>query len=309
MNINDVIIYLILILVIIKIYNYLFDSKENFENKSTQYIFTYWENKNGRDEPYVHIKLCFDTMQKHLGNNPKYNFVILNDKTIQNYLPDCRKDLDTLLIAQKVDYYRVALLKKYGGIWLDADTIIMRDLDEIFDKLDKNFDFIGFGCTGDICFNGYPDPSNGVMASKPNGILISCVQEKLDKLLDKKLLLSTNLSKNPEKKGKFDYFEFGKKIIWECLDDLLKTDYKNKYYHFASEYDGSRDKSGKWIHTPEHFSTKKTELLNESKVMFVFLANYEIMNYSENKWILDLRKEELLSGPWFISKLYRKALN
>jgi hypothetical protein len=306
MNRNDIIIYLILILVIIKIYNYLFVRKESFENKSTKYIFTYWENKNGRTEPYTHIKLCFETMQKYLGNNPKYNFIILNEKTIRNYLSDCRSDMDSLLIAQKVDYYRVALLKKYGGVWLDADTIVMRDFDEIFDKLDKlGFDFIGFGCTGEICFNGYPDPSNSVMASKPNGILISCVKQKLDELLDKKKLLSNNLSSQPEK---FDYFEYGKKIIWKCLDDLLKTNYKNKYYHFPSEYDGSRNKSGEWIHTPQHFSTAHTELLNEHKVLYVALANYEIMNYKENKWIINLSKEELLSGPWFISKLYRKAL-
>lgn len=307
MNNYGIILYCILILVLIKIYNnYLIrKNKEYFDitKPSSKYIFTYWENKNGRTKPYSHINLCFETMKKHLGNNPKYNFIILNEKTIKDYLPNLRNDMDSLLIAQKVDYYRVALLNKYGGIWLDADTIIMRDLGEIFDKLDEGYDFIGFGCTGDICFNGYPDPSNGVMASKQNGILINCVQKKLDELLNDK-----NKNSTKDSKKKIDYFEFGKKIIWHCLDNLLNTNYAIKYYHFTSEYDGSRDIYGKWIHTPEHFSINETKFLNEKKVMFVFLANYEIMNYSENKWIINLSNDEILSGPWFISKLFRKSL-
>jgi hypothetical protein len=251
-------------------------------------VFTYWENKAGRNEPFAHIQLCFDTMKKHYT---KYNFVILNPDTIKQYLPNVRTDLNDLLIAQKVDYYRVALLANYGGIWVDADTIVMRNLDEVFDKLDMGYDFVGFGCTGKICYNGYPDPSNGVMGSRKNGILMTCCLNKLDKILD---------SNNKKHK----YFDLGKNVIWKCMDELSPYD----YYHFPSEYDGSRDSKGKWVHSPNHLSETHTKLLNEDKALFIFLANYELMNDKENKWFLDLDKEQILGGKWWISELYRRAL-
>ena len=221
----------------------------------------------------------------------KYNFVILNPDTIKQYLPNIRTDLNNLMIAQKVDYYRVALLKTYGGIWVDADTIALKNLDEVFNKLDNGYDFVGFGCTGNICFNGYPDPSNGVMGSRKNGRLMNCCLNKLDSMLN------TN-NKNHK------YFDLGKKVIWDCIHELKPYD----YYHFPSEYDGSRDINGKWVHTPNHLSETPTKLINEDKAFFIFLANYELMNKKPNAWFLDLTNEQILNGKWWISSLYRKAL-
>ena len=275
------------------------DRRENFiqqqeikllpKIRAPRYVWTYWENKGDRTEPYTHIKLCFETMKKHYN---KYDFIILNPSTIKQYLPNVRTDLNDLMIAQKVDYYRVALLEKYGGIWVDADTIAFRDLDEIFDKLDNGYDYVGFGCTGKICFNGYPDPSNWAMASRKNGRLMQCCLKKLNKMLDAD-------NKN------YKYFDLGKNVIWECKDELKDYD----YYHFSSEYDGSRDATGKWIHTPNHLSETPTQLLNESKAFFAFLANYELMNDKNNKWFLDLNREQILNGKMWVSSLYRKALN
>jgi hypothetical protein len=251
-------------------------------------VWTYWENKGNRTEPYTHIQLCFDTMKKHYS---KYNFIILNEETIKKYLPNLRSDLNELLIAQKVDYYRVALLEKYGGIWVDADTIALKNLDEVFEKLDNGYDFVGFGCTGKICFNGYPDPSNWVMGSRKNGILIKSCLAKLNSMLDVN-------NKN------YKYFDLGKNVIWQCKDEL--TNYN--YYHYSSEYDGTRDVNGKWVHTPNHLSETPTKLLNEDKAFFIILANYELMNDKNNHWFLSLNREQILNGKMWISHLYRKGL-
>jgi hypothetical protein len=306
--------YIVFVLIILIIYYLIKENKENFENEKFKFInneqeelssdfgdiikedktlktprnvFTYWENKNGRTEPYAHIKLCFETMKKHYK---KYNFVILNAETINDYLPNLRQDLNNLLIAQKVDYYRVALLYNHGGIWIDADTIALKNLDQIFEKLDNGYDYVGFGCTGIKCFNGYPYPSNGVMASRKNGKLMNCCIKKLNLMLDKK-------------NQKYEYFDLGKKIIWECLKEMKNYN----YYHFPSEYDGTRDIEGQWIHTPNHLSKSPTKLLDKNKAIFVFLANYELMNNQENKWFTELNEKQIINGPWWISSLYRDA--
>lgn len=270
------------------------NENENFEKtgiellpktKVERNVWTYWENIKNKTPSY--INLCFKTMKKHYA---KYNFRILDNKTIHKYLKNI-PDLSHLMIAQKVDYYRIALLYNYGGIWIDADTIAMKNLDEIFEKLDDGYDYVGFGCTGNKCINGYPKPSNGVMGSRKHGILMKCCLNKLDK----------KINKNKKKHG---YFDLGKHIIWKCLKNLKNYD----YYHFPSEYDGSRDSEGKWIHSPNHLSMKHTKLLNENKAIFIFLANYELMNNKDNEWFINLDEEQIMNDNMWISYLFNKTL-
>ena len=103
----------------------------------------------------------------------KILMLFLNEKTVYNYIPDLRKDLDKKLsIQQKTDYIRIMLLYRYGGIWVDSDTIAMNNFKKITDKLNK-YDFVGFGCHYKNCRNsGYPKPANWVVASKKKGIFM-----------------------------------------------------------------------------------------------------------------------------------------
>lgn len=286
------IIFLIVIFVVLIYVNNNTTKEKFYSTRTPRIIWTYWENKNNQIGLPTHIQLCFDTFKKHLDS--KYNVIILNEKTIKNYLPNVRNDLDNLMIAQKVDYYRIALLEMYGGIWIDADTIIMRDLDEIFNKLDEEYDFVGFGCTKEYCINGKNEPSNGVLASRKNSLLMKLTLQKLDDKLNNRTNDST-----------FGYYDLGKITIWEALNDLQKNGYD--YYHYPSEYDGTRDKQGKWVHTTNHFSNEKTDLINEDKLFFVFLTNSGINSYYP--WVGSSDKNEILYGSYWISSLFRKSLN
>ncbi len=290
--------------------NYLSNSnKENFKSSTVnntsnntpdltpRNIWVYWENIN-RDSYPTFIKLCLDSMKKYLG---KYNLYILDEKTIKKYLPDLRGDFDNLKIAQKVDYYRIALLYKYGGIWLDADIIVMKDLEPIFKKLDSGYDYVGFGCTGGQCSNGYFRPSNWVIGARKNSTLMKNVLDKLNKKLD-----SRDKNNLDNLNSDNSYHDFGKLVIWEALDELRESGYD--YYHFTSEYDGTRDVNKYWIHTPEFFSTQPLNFLDESKILFVVLYNSEISGNESLKLIKDCREEELLNSDLNISKLYKKAL-
>lgn len=256
-------------------------------------VWTYWENKDGRTELPTHIKLCFETFYKHLSHD--YQIIILDQNTIKNYLPDVRTDIDDLMIAQKVDYYRIALLHKYGGIWIDADTLVMRNFDEIFEKLDVNYDFVGFGCTAVTCFNGKWQPSNWALASRPNGILMRSCLDKLNKKLDDRKIFSEAI----------DYHDMGKYIIWTSLTEL-KEKQGYDYYHFPAEYDGSRDSDGYWIDNNRHFNETPIKLINEDKLFFVFLTNAGIN--ADQPWVKDSKREDLLNGKYWISSMFRKSL-
>jgi hypothetical protein len=293
-----ILIYFVIICVILLLLLQNNNNKEYFTpNPTKPIIWSYWENKPGVKKP-EYIDLCFDTFYKH---NPDFDIRILNEKTLYDYLPDMRNDMGNLTLAQKSDYIRILLLYTYGGIWLDADTIVMKNLMPIINKLNEGFlyDFCGFGCSYTICndkITGYPKPSNGAMAAQKNSILMKKVLEKLNNFVDK------------NKNNKFGHFDMGKLLIWNSIDELQK-EINYKYYHYNSSVDGSRDKNGTWINVDNHIDQKYTELLNDQNLFVVFLENNKFMG-KDNKynWFSNLNKKQILEGPWWISELFRRSL-
>ena len=269
-------------------------SCENFSTIEKPYLWVYWENKNGKQTPPI-IELCLEIMRKRLSNN--FRMIKLDQNNINEYIPEIKERkhiLDKLIIAHRVDYYRVLLLNKYGGLYLDADIIILNDLRDIIDKLRDN-DYIGFGCTGYRCTNGYGKPSNWAMASKANGIMISRLKKYLEKTLD-------SITED-----KIDYHTFGKLAIWKILDELINNE-NYKYYHYDSEKIGTRDKNGKWITNDMLVSNKKIQFSNDDGLYLIVFYNSDaekiLDNYFRNK-----TKEDLFKDNSNISYFIRKGYN
>jgi hypothetical protein len=250
-------------------------------------------------------------------NGSKYfNVTILNEKTIFDFLPDLRKDINDLPIALKTDYIRVRLLELYGGMWIDADTILMKDLKEIANLIHQGVDYIGCGCTGPICKNmdGYGAPSNSVMGSIKGGRLITRCRTRLDDKLN--AYYATPL----KDRKSFDYFDLGKKIIWEEYDKLMIDDPGYKMYHIPSYSDGSRDADGNWV-APNVIFKDPIKYTDRSKLLVDLLAN-SIYCSKDTKynWFCKLSREEILSGraskeltlsqegDYFVSGLFNEAL-
>ena len=263
-------------------------NKEHFksETNTKPKLWVYWEDKPETKMP-AYIKLCLKSMEKHCKNS--FDVIKLDEKSIYDYLPELhhtKYNLSNLLIAQKVDYYRVLLLAKYGGLYLDADVLVLKDPIEIIDKL-KEYDYVGFGCTGEICNYGYGKPSNAIMASRKNGKLIQKV----------KLNIETKLKNNKV----FDYFDLGKLVIWEELDKLIEKE-NYKYYHYSNDFDGTRDINGQWVNTPILFSSEELIYKTPSEMLFVVMYNSgmdDIKKLSEN---------DLLKSNLNISKFFKQSL-
>ena len=117
---------------------------------SRNIIFSFWEPK---DKMPGFLKLCIKTWEKFL---PEYEIIILDYKTTKYYLGETLfskiicKNMSLMLQA---DAIRIAILNKFGGIWMDADTIILNkeflkkfrnsDLAMVGDKK-INFHYISF---------------------------------------------------------------------------------------------------------------------------------------------------------------------
>jgi len=287
--------FIIILLVVIFFYIFI-NTYNNYSNILTKlstkpYLWQYWDNIDNNPTP-AYITLSLKTVDKYCSNS--FEIVRLDKNTIINYIPEIEEyktQLDKLIIAHKVDIYRLFLLKKYGGIYMDCDIICLKDPIEIIEKL-KIYDFVGFGCTGIQCNYGYGKPSNWIMASNSNGILINRV---LDAALNK-------LKVYDIKKQKFTYHDIGKQVIWDELDILIK--YQNySYYHYLNKFDGSRDKYGTWINSDLIFSNTKLEYEDEANMMFYVFYNSDI-----KETIRLISEKDLLEKDWNCTKFIKRSL-
>ena len=253
-------------------------------------LWLYWENIPGKQKPN-YIELCHETIKK----NAHIPTIILNPDNVLLYLPTLRTDLNKLSIPQKADYIRLAILQKYGGMWLDSDIIVHKSLKPLIQKLKKH-DYIGFGCHHDHCkdtLNGKhptPKPANWAMISRQNGILVTKCLEKANKMLDSNMNFSFF----------WNYHKLGRELLWAQMNILLKNSDWD-YYHFTSK-NIERDKFGEKF-TNERFLSN--ELMYPNKSFFTPLYNTAP---GFPTWFLNMRKSELINNDMLISQLFRSAL-
>lgn len=257
-------------------------------NNVKPYLWQYWDNIDSNRTP-AYIELCLKSVDKHCSKS--FNIIRLNKDNILKYLPELKtlsvyNKIEKLIIAHKVDLYRIMLLKKYGGLYMDADIVVLRDPIEIIDKLDEE-DYVGFGCTGNVCINGYGTPSNWIIASRKDGMLVTNVLNSMINKIDRK--------------DKFEYHDLGKLVIWDELTKLIEDGYK--YYQYSNKIDGSRDKYGFWIDSDIAFSDYEIEYDDEDNMLFFVVYNSDV-----SKNIKDLSEEEILKKDWNFTKFIKKSI-
>lgn len=107
---------------------------------SDKRIFTFWEPKENISG---YINLCLATWNKFL---PDYEIIILDYSNLDKWLGEGYFDKSLykhFSLAQQADVIRCIILNKYGGIWMDADTVVMSDnIREILDNKSE-FSIIG----------------------------------------------------------------------------------------------------------------------------------------------------------------------
>ncbi|EAI2970859.1 hypothetical protein E2810_05740 [Campylobacter coli] len=99
-------------------------------------IWTFWEPK---DKMLGYVKLCIETWKVFFSD---YRVVILDYSNLHNFLPKDFYDeslYENFSLPKQADAIRAAVLYLYGGIWLDADTIITSSKIKYFFENPSNF--------------------------------------------------------------------------------------------------------------------------------------------------------------------------
>lgn len=102
-------------------------------------IWTYWDS----DEIPDIISKCIESWKRY---NPDHQVVLLNKANVPKYLTDIDifKMKHATTPARTSDFIRLNILKKYGGIWMDASIICTRNLDWVHATCQNNVDVVGF---------------------------------------------------------------------------------------------------------------------------------------------------------------------
>tara|TARA_R110000803_G_scaffold3285_4_gene11196 strand:- start:2329 stop:3696 length:1368 start_codon:yes stop_codon:yes gene_type:complete len=98
-------------------------------------VWVYWES----DMPPI-IQLCVETMDRHLGDQ----FHLITPASLRLMGGGHLLELtETVSKAYRSDLIRLWLIKTYGGVWMDADTIVVNRLPDDFIQAVETGDLVG----------------------------------------------------------------------------------------------------------------------------------------------------------------------
>lgn len=135
-------------------------------------IWAFW---SGSTTPDV-IRRCFENWRTMC---PQYEIRILDEHSVLQYLDGIPAGLQTASAPKRADWVRAELLRRHGGIWLDASTILTCSLDWVIEaQALTNSDYVGFYLDQFTSDAAYPVVENWFMAAPPASPFVTDLQHE-----------------------------------------------------------------------------------------------------------------------------------
>ena len=143
-------------------------------------VWAYWED-GPRGRRSVYLDLCLETIERHVA--PLELRLLSRDDAVR-WLPDLDVERWHELPAPnyRSDYVRSRVLQRYGGIWIDIDTVVLSPLSELLDQLDST----GMACWGASSAGASPTCAQPA----PELAFVDAWVQKQDEVLDRSRLWS-----------------------------------------------------------------------------------------------------------------------
>lgn len=234
-------------------------------------IWMYWE---GPRPPY--ISLCFRTVTAH-----NENVVVLDRAGFDElYTVDRDIPIDSLALNHKSDFIRAFMLKHYGGLYVDADCIVMRDLSAVL-ALAEQHGFVGYREP-----QGYM--SCNFMASAAGGRVIGDHYARVCETL-----------------------RHGRPLQWLDLASTPMNEAVAAHPGHSFELPTRLVMPINWDES-EQLCVRRKEEDHEPRLerdaYCYMLSNNTIKTRDQTRIICYMPEAHLLSSPFFISYLFRKSL-
>jgi hypothetical protein len=78
------------------------------------------------------LALCLASVRRHNGGD--FDVIVVTPGNLRRYL-DPHPAYNYLSLTHRADYLRLCLLHRYGGVYLDMDTVALRPLTEVYGEL------------------------------------------------------------------------------------------------------------------------------------------------------------------------------
>jgi len=240
-------------------------------------IWTYWENPKWWDKMYGYIEMCIDAIRKY---SFPHKVITVNRNSLKKYVKDIHpKFYEIEPKCMQADYARLILLSQNGGVWLDADTILIKNISSYFGGIIKKYG-IFWGSNRSL---GRGTSYNGVMGCNSNNYIIDNLVHKANEKLKKKDEQFFHTSLGP--------------MLFDPIKDNLKTHYILPWRNFYSV--GWRNIN--------KFYEKSNDMDNffSSDIYGHSLFNRKITRNA--KWFYKMSKKELLQYDCVFTKMYKKV--
>ena len=240
-----VIIFTVICIISIILYLFIKNNKNNRSNyvtknnlifkipsKKDKNVFIYWEGYK-----YKLIQILHKIIYLHSHNETKYKIYFVNSENLHYYIDSVPSFFNKMAVKHKSDYIRYKLIYKYGGIWLDSDTIVMNDLSSLFDIM-KNKEGFFMKENNKIIFSG-------VFGSRANTNLLKNIIKNIDQVLNKKNEklgwsdIGSILLNNIYLKDKSIYSNY---LIYDGLDNMYPVNFDKCVKEFIEKpYDNYKN--------------------------------------------------------------------
>lgn len=111
-------------------------------SEAPPHLWLYWEHSENVSRA-AYLDLCLETIYRHSTGLECH---LLDETSVYDWLPDLDKELWRSLPSpvHRSDYCRVRLLSRYGGLWLDVDTVAVGPLGRLLAPL-RGYEFASWG--------------------------------------------------------------------------------------------------------------------------------------------------------------------
>jgi hypothetical protein len=242
-------------------------------------IWTYWETAEHQTRP-AYLDLCEETWHRHCGDD--FEVIRVTPENVSDYVPDLIPQWQNIpCLAHKADYLRAVLVHRYGGIWLDSDIIVLRNLVEMMERLEESgSDFIGCGRPGNR-------PSNGIFGGKAGCELLGRYIAAMDEFISSR---GDDL--------KFQWTELGYRLLWPLTADYRYFQYGFRICipipprRFRRFFDRCR---------LEELNAEDCDLRTDTLAVYLYNAMFP-------SWFKELSSQTVVRSPMVIGQILRRAL-
>lgn len=135
-------------------------------------VWAYWD---GADPPLL-VRRCFDHWRALM---PGWRIHVLDSASVLDRVGALPAALAGAAAPQRADWIRLELLRRHGGIWLDASTILTQPLDWVLaEQARARSNFVGYYLERYTSDPQFPVVENWFMAAPPGSPFIEDLQRE-----------------------------------------------------------------------------------------------------------------------------------